>query len=349
MNLDELQSVQSRERQASSLQHLRSSFYEEAADYVGELRAERNQVAARSDNPFDDPDVDRLSDEIRTAERTVESIYERRVGKVVKLASIAAADMPYDDEGLTKEEEQLFGTLVDTIEENRERVLSVLDGESPALDCTPAGDRTTAGPTGAPAGTPDGASGSEAERSEPEEAPGTRSPEPAGATDAGRSAERSPGPEPDPNVDENRPTPPDGPTEGTDPTPTEAAADADGATSDEPFDIGSAMGGLEDAGAPVERAEPTGVEDGPSGREEAAATVGERPAGASGGSDDGERSGDDREDGPIERTMVRVTADVGSIFGIDGRSYDLSAEDVVTLPVSNAENLVSKDAAERLD
>ena len=73
MNLDELQSVQSRERQASSLQHLRASFYEEAGEYIGELRAERNAAATDSDNPFDDPEVERLSDDIRTAERTVES------------------------------------------------------------------------------------------------------------------------------------------------------------------------------------------------------------------------------------------------------------------------------------
>jgi DNA replication factor GINS len=49
------------------------------------------------------------------------------------------------------------------------------------------------------------------------------------------------------------------------------------------------------------------------------------------------------EEEPIDRTTVRVTVDVGDIYGVDGRSYDLSAEDVVTLPTQNAEGLVSKD------
>jgi DNA replication factor GINS len=46
---------------------------------------------------------------------------------------------------------------------------------------------------------------------------------------------------------------------------------------------------------------------------------------------------------------VRITSDVGEIFGVDQRAYDLTAEDVVTLPEANAGPLVERDAAERLD
>ena len=369
MNLDELQSVQSRERQASSLQHLRSSFYEEAASYVGELRAERNEVAAASDNPFDDPEVERLSDEIRTAEGTVESIYERRVGKVVKLASIAAADMPYDDGGLTKEEEQLFGRLVEAIEGNRERVLSVLDGESPALDCTHPEDGRSETTSAESSGTgPSGGGGQDdAPGSGPREAPADPS--------ASRNA---PGPTNTPDADpsptggtshtgsdaeEGRPTPPGHSVESGDPTPTEAEASgpaADGPSDGNPLDIGSAMGGSEsdDPGltgageqtptpTPSETASRTGGTD-PDPDPASGGTATGRDEGDEGdeGNEEGGETGDDE---PVERTMVRVTADVGNIFGVDGRSYDLSAEDVVTLPSSNAENLVSRDAAVRLD
>ena len=359
MNLDELQSVQSRERQASSLQHLRSSFYEEAASYVGELRAERNEVAAASDNPFDDPEVERLSDEIRTAEGTVESIYERRVGKVVKLASIAAADMPYDDDGLTKEEEQLFGALVEAIEGNRERVLSVLDGESPALDCTPTedgGGETT--PAEGDATGPSGGRGKDDPLgSGPREAPADPSAS-RDAPDPTNTADADPSPTGDasrtgPDAEEGRPTPPDRPAEGGDPTPVEAESTgppSDGPPDGEPLDIGSAMGG---SGA--DDPEPTDVGGQTPTPSEAAPKAG-RPGPTSSGPATGRGEGEEREgdEGPesdesVERTMVRVTADVGNIFGIDGRSYDLSAEDVVTLPASNAENLVSKDAAVRLD
>jgi len=50
-----------------------------------------------------------------------------------------------------------------------------------------------------------------------------------------------------------------------------------------------------------------------------------------------------------DRATVRVTRDVGSIFGVDEREYDLASEDVVTLPAENAAPLVERDAAERLD
>jgi DNA replication factor GINS len=50
-----------------------------------------------------------------------------------------------------------------------------------------------------------------------------------------------------------------------------------------------------------------------------------------------------------ERTTLRITRDVGEIFGVDEREYDLASEDVVTLPTPNAEPLLARDAAERLD
>ena len=162
MNLDELQSVQARERQSSDLQHLRSSFYREVGEYVRELTEKRARLVEEADDPFSSPEVRKLSDDIETAEGTVEAIYERRVGKVVKKASIAAAGMPVDDDGLTEEEAALFDDLVDRIERNRESVLSVLDGEGPSVSCSidagasegsPAPDPTpeTAAPTETPA------------------------------------------------------------------------------------------------------------------------------------------------------------------------------------------------------
>jgi len=375
MNVDELQSVQSRERQASSLQHLRGSFYEEAGEYIGELRAERDQRAAASDNPFDDEEIERLTDEIRTAERTVESIYERRVGKVVKLASIAAAGMPCDDGGLTTEEERLFEALVDRIERNRESVLAVLDGEAPPLDCTPA-DGADAPDAATGSGQPGGTEAPSAAR-EGTTAPGEAGPsggpdrvESRDDPDTDAVADRGPGTVPDPAADTaphgdvggdgSGPSPPDDPldvdaepaTAGTEP----GAAETGGPASGESFDLGSAMGesggGADEGGSGPAPRDKRG-EAAPAGGAETAVT-GQGGASAGGQGDASTPVGvspdtDPAADEPIERTTVRVTADVGGIYGVDGRSYDLSAEDVVTLPTPNAENLVSKRAAERLD
>ncbi len=393
MNLDELQSVQSRERQASSLQHLRASFYEDVGEFIGELRETRDTKAAESDNPFDDPEIEQINDQIKTAERTVESIYERRVGKVVKLASIAAADMPHDDDGLTTEEEQLFGTLVDAIEENRETVLSVLDGGSTALDCTPAtgeGETTDAtGTTGTKLGS-DGPSGhrdappgqGDPEPAEPADPVGERrtrergthrAREPTGPAETAEAsstpdAESPAGPDSDaghtpgtagaPSTD--RPTPPDRPT-GEHPSTTsgDVPDGSAGRAGEDSLDIAGAMGGS--SGGPETREEPAAASGAEADVGPGPGTGGERPPTADRGARDdravagdpdatGDAGLDDPvEEEPIDRTTVRVTVDVGDIYGVDGRSYDLSAEDVVTLPTQNAEGLVSKDAAERLD
>ncbi|MDL5361380.1 hypothetical protein [Halalkalicoccus sp. NIPERK01] len=150
MDLDELQTVKDTERGKDSLQHLPDSFYTDVADHIAALKDERSERAAAADDPFGDPEVQRLTSEIDSTEQVVKSIYERRVGKLVKLASFAAADMPADEEGLTSEERDLFSDLVARIKDNRAHVLDVLAGEAEADtnadDGEPAGDP---GPTGA--------------------------------------------------------------------------------------------------------------------------------------------------------------------------------------------------------
>jgi DNA replication factor GINS len=286
MNVEELRSVQRTERQKDSLQHLRDSFYRDVADYVAERKAERKRVAAEADDPFSSPEVSRLTDEIETAEEVVESIYERRVGKIVKRATFAAAGMAAEDEGLTSEERDLFDDLVARIERNRETVLDTLASD--------VGDAESDSPDEA---TPD------------ESAPVPDSTDPSPADAAGRAE-----PEPTPS-----PSPP-----------------SDAAPAPDPDDLlAEAMGGdapAEDDPSPDLSADESPTPDG-----------GARPAAASESPPDGGADTD------TERTTLRITRDVGEIFGVDEREYDLANEDVVTLPTPNAEPLLDRDAAERLD
>lgn len=164
MNLGDLQSARSKERQKDSLQHLPEDFYADVGAFVNELRTERERAAEAADDPFDAPEVRRLTDDIKTAENTVEAVYERRIGKLVKLASLDAAGMPADEDGLTAEERDLFGTLVDAIESNRAHVLDdVLAGE---------GDDRTA-QDAADAGKPPDETDAAAEPANASEPPGT--------------------------------------------------------------------------------------------------------------------------------------------------------------------------------
>jgi DNA replication factor GINS len=294
MNLDELQSVRNRERQTDSLQQLSDTFYRDAGEFIRELKRERARVAEAADDPFDSTDVRRLTDEIKTAESTVESIYERRVGKIVKQASLEAAGMPADADGLTAEELDLFETMVAAIENSREHVLDGLLAGGAALDCT-------------------GTGGSDpVEETEP---PASEGP---GAT-----------PEPDPDPD---------PEAGTESEPVRSRSE--GVSAAEAMGAGASEGPPEPSPEPApERdtdTDPTPASE-PDQKPEPAASYPEPGSGGEPGSAD------------IERATVRITDDVGEIYGVDDRAYELSAEDVVTLPTVNAGPLVEQGAAERLD
>jgi DNA replication factor GINS len=289
VDLDQLQSVQSRERQTDSLQQLRASFYQEAGEYIQALRTERAEAAEQVDDPFDSPAVTRLTDDISTAEQTVEAIYERRVGKIVKMASLAAAGMPTEEEGLTTEERALFETLVDAIEDNRQTVLDVLAGARPASDAVGLED--------APGG----------DRPDMDEE----------ATDSQRAV---------PPTDD----------------PPDAAVDA-----------ADLMGGVDD-GTAVQPGPPDPLAE--DATHEGEGEGGSPPGGdADGYSDDGgsgagspaEAAGSST--GDVEQRTVRVTEDVGEILGVDDRDYDLAEGDVVTLPATNADPLIERDAAEPLE
>lgn len=315
MDLDELQSVQSRERQTDSLQQLRATFYQDAAEYIGRLEEERDRAAERADDPWNSPEVGRLNDDIDTATGTVEAIYERRVGKIVKMASLAAADMPTDDEGLTEEEEALFDHLVTAIEDNREAVFAILDGESPGQ--SPATDSEPTPPTDASALEPSTGVAADGRAVHPDPADLSEGdsdvpPEAAPGVDAANAMEGSP--------DRSETG------TGTDPG---TGTDTDG---------GDGRGGVTPGG---DRSAPDG------GTRSVGDSPGDSPGNARTADQRADLSTDSGES--VDRATVRITDDVGEIFGVDERAYDLTADDVVVLPEANASPLVDRDAAERLD
>ncbi|CQH58755.1 DNA replication factor GINS [Halobacterium hubeiense] len=284
MNLEDLRAAQTRERATDGLQELRDSFYGDVAAYIADLKDQREAAASAADDPFGDPEVQELTDKIETAEQVAEAIYERRMGKLVKQASLAAAGMPDDVGGLTEEERALYGDLVERIEANKNHVLDVIAGdaepssaESEDSDAGPLGDTADRTPTD-PTPEPD---------AEPAEDSSAAAAMGGGLDDA----DTEPAPKPDAGE-------PDSETDQipADPEPPEAIAED------------------------LERV-----------------------------TDDEDAAEDTESDEDMARTKVRVTDDVGEIFGVDERPYTLEAEDIVTLPEENAKPLVEKDAAEKLD
>ncbi|EMA07567.1 DNA replication factor GINS [Haloarcula vallismortis] len=315
MNVDELQSVQSRERQTDQLQQLRETFYEDAGQFIQQLRSERDRAAERAEDPFDSPEVNRLTDDIKTAEQTVEAVYERRVGKIVKMASLAAADMPTEDDGLTQEERDLFETMVEAIESNRGHVLDVIAGEAPtgAVGDEPkSGERQAPDPDQHQAATDATAGG----------------PEPTSMPDSGVDAADmmgSGGDQSPPAADSDAPTPPPELDTGSNPTV--------GGQSD-PVDVSS--GGDDVPVPPADQSAESPASQAPDPPQADGDQQSSASSNTAGAAD-------------VDRRTVRITDDVGEIFGVDQREYDLSTDDVVTLPADNADPLVEQDAAEPLE
>lgn len=320
MNLDELRTVQSKERQKDSLQNLRPSFYQEVGEYIADLEDERERVAAQADDPFSSPEVGRLTDEIETAKDVVEAIYERRMGKLVKQASLAAAGMPADDEGLTAEEADLFEDLVDRISSNKTRVLDVLEGVAAESD-EETGSAGEAVDSSSPT-EPGGPSEAPPDRTQPDDtppAPPMESPSDADPTDAG----------------------------GTD----TAATDSDGVT---PADVmggsgptvdSDSTGGQDEPNPEEPSRDPTGLErEDSSGELDTEQDADERATAVTDAEDDSGPA-----ENTVDRVTVKITRDIGSILGVDDREYTLAANDVVTLPEQNASPLLERGAAEQLE
>jgi len=150
MNIDRLRDVQSRERATDSLQELSEEFYSDVAEFIAERKAAREEAAADAADPFDAPEVGRLSDEIQTAQQVVEAIYQRRVGEIVKQASFAAAEGATEPGGLTAEERTLFHDLIERIAANRQSVLEVVSGEGSPTDAHPPDEPAEPAPAGEP-------------------------------------------------------------------------------------------------------------------------------------------------------------------------------------------------------
>jgi DNA replication factor GINS len=123
MDLEDLRAAQADERRSEKLQELPDSFYEDAADYIESLREERDSC----EDPYSD-EAQRLNDELSSARQVAEAIYERRVGKVVKMASLSANGHTATEDRMTREEREMYESIVNEIRAGQERVEGLLEG-----------------------------------------------------------------------------------------------------------------------------------------------------------------------------------------------------------------------------
>jgi DNA replication factor GINS len=330
MNLDELRSVQSAERQSDALQHLRDGFYRDAGEYVQELRDQRRVAAEDAADPYGDEEVRRLTDEIETAKNVTEAIWEARIGKILREASLSATDMSASAEGLTPEEQALFERVVDAIEANRETIQSALESaESESVPPGPALDQDEDRGTATKE-----SDGSRPTPPEDRRTVASRSPEEASSGSAPTGDAR---------------------TSGTSET-TSTTAEEDRVGDATTADAGSVAGDADStaANAPADQSPSTPTPDGPSvpaadDTSEGSGEIADSDGTTSSPADANEDSTDGAATEETERVRVRITEDVGTIAGVDGREYHLAADDVAELPEANARPLIERDAANALE
>jgi len=123
MNLEDLREIQIEERTRSDLQPLLDSFYVDVSKYLQDLRVERENSLEGSIDAVDAKTVRRIEDEIKTVGEVVEAIYDRRVGKILKGASLTAAGLGKRDGSLAGVEVELFRDLVELLQKNRIEIL----------------------------------------------------------------------------------------------------------------------------------------------------------------------------------------------------------------------------------
>ncbi|MDI6902373.1 MAG: hypothetical protein QMC77_01390 [Methanocellales archaeon] len=115
MNLEDLRLIQANERRSEGLQELERDFYGQVRAYISALEEERHKVESSQ--------AMRIDDELRSARRVIEGIFERRMGKIVKMASSRASGLQISPKGATPEELEVFEQLTDLIEGSRATIL----------------------------------------------------------------------------------------------------------------------------------------------------------------------------------------------------------------------------------
>jgi DNA replication factor GINS len=112
MNLDDLKVIRSNERSSRKLTQLKPDFYLDVKAYLDSLRARKDQ---------------RKKDELVNALSVIEAIYDKRVAKIIRLASLRAKGL-VEDAPLTDEELKIYDGIYQLFTGYRDLMLGV--GES---------------------------------------------------------------------------------------------------------------------------------------------------------------------------------------------------------------------------
>lgn len=110
-----------REERKSKLVPLENDFYGKAARHIHELEDEKSRMEDIYSTKYAI-----IEDEIKTARKSLENIIERRMGKIIKEASLRASSKQkekQDIDSLTQEEREFYNRLLELVTQWRSELL----------------------------------------------------------------------------------------------------------------------------------------------------------------------------------------------------------------------------------
>ena len=120
MDIEKLWELLHKERNTASLQVLPETFHEDVREYLKKLEDEKIEAGDERGRS------ELVEDEIRNARMKAEDIIQRRIGKIVKLASSGMGTQP---KGMLEEEAKIFEGVKNYVEQGKERLFALLSSE----------------------------------------------------------------------------------------------------------------------------------------------------------------------------------------------------------------------------
>lgn len=120
MDIEKLWELLHKERNTASLQVLPDTFHEDVREYLKKLEDEKTEAGGERGRS------ELVEDEIRNARMKAEDIIQRRIGKIVKLASSGMGTLP---KGMLEEEAEIFEGVKNYVEQGKERLFALLSSE----------------------------------------------------------------------------------------------------------------------------------------------------------------------------------------------------------------------------
>lgn len=120
MDADDLRGYRDTARDSPNLQNLPDSFYQDVAAYLEELRDRRATIIEQSDQPFENQEVQAITDQIEETKTLVEAIFNRRLAKILQQALIKERSI---ENQLTEAETLLLADLEGKIPDSMDEFL----------------------------------------------------------------------------------------------------------------------------------------------------------------------------------------------------------------------------------